>query len=352
MKARGLLLIFHSYGENVLTQQKVKQIFNATDTILFNDPMYHEVCADGHINVTLPNGTDITTCIVQGVNRFWNFSSILYGFTMSNDTDVQMAVSSPTFPDGSTVVRSDIFGRLTIDNTTSPELITSIESFMLYYLLPDTELAISVELDWVHAFTELSEQWQSNPSTAGFYIEAVSMGSFAEEFTNGILIDLPLVPFAFVIMVGFACYYFYRFDQVKSRTMLGFAAVMCVVVSVLFSYGCLFIIGVPFTVMTQLIPFIIFGIGLDDAFIIVDTYERTADSITSPVSLRNGQQSQQQQKSVEERMIETIDSAGISVALTSITSTIAFALGCLSKNIPLTTRVVSPKIGSISDRIS
>ena len=65
--------------------------------------------------------------------------------------------------------------------------------------------------------------------------------------------------------------------------------------------------------MTQILPFVIFGIGLDDAFIIYGSYSRT-DPALEP----------------EERILETIDDVGISITLTSITSSLAFGLGCLS----------------------
>jgi len=62
-----------------------------------------------------------------------------------------------------------------------------------------------------------------------------------------------------------------------------------------------------------MLPFIIFGIGLDDAFIIMGAYARTSTH-----------------KTAVERVTETIDDVGVSITLTTATSTIAFALGCKS----------------------
>jgi Niemann-Pick C1 protein len=55
------------------------------------------------------------------------------------------------------------------------------------------------------------------------------------------------------------------------------------------------------------------GIGLDDAFIIIGSYERTDPSTE-----------------VTERIRETVDNIGMSIFLTSLTSVTAFALGSLS----------------------
>jgi Niemann-Pick C1 protein len=65
--------------------------------------------------------------------------------------------------------------------------------------------------------------------------------------------------------------------------------------------------------MTQILPFIMFGIGLDDAFIISGEFGRT-DPKKNPV----------------ERIDETIEAVGLSVSLTTITSVLAFGLGCTS----------------------
>lgn len=60
-------------------------------------------------------------------------------------------------------------------------------------------------------------------------------------------------------------------------------------------------------------PFVIFGIGLDDVFILTCSYDRT-DRSKDPV----------------ERIRDTMDDVGLSVTMTSLTSTMAFGLGCLS----------------------
>ena len=132
-------------------------------------------------------------------------------------------------------------------------------------------------------------------------------------FERAIVEDIPLIPIVFIIMSVFTALVFFKRDKVQSRSLLGFGAVVAVLLSLLSGYGLLFIIGIAFTSMTQILPFVIFGIGLDDAFIIYGSYSRT-DPALEP----------------EERILETIDDVGISITLTSITSSLAFGLGCLS----------------------
>jgi predicted RND superfamily exporter protein len=111
----------------------------------------------------------------------------------------------------------------------------------------------------------------------------------------------------------FTCLAFFKWHKVHSRTLLGLSAVVAVLISIASGYGILFIIGIPFTPITQLLPFIIFGIGLDDAFILMGSFERT-DSRKDPV----------------DRISDTIDDVGISITLTTVTSALAFGIGCTS----------------------
>jgi predicted RND superfamily exporter protein len=114
-------------------------------------------------------------------------------------------------------------------------------------------------------------------------------------------------------MVAFTSIVFFQNNRVLSRTLLGFNAVLSILLSILTGFGILFICHVPMTSLTSILPFIMFGIGLDDSFIILGAFLRTNES-----------------KGPVERMIETIDEIGLSITLTSLTSVLAFALGSMS----------------------
>ena len=125
-----------------------------------------------------------------------------------------------------------------------------------------------------------------------------------------------------------------------SRSWLGFRAVATVLLAIMASFGLLFAIGVPFTALTpvsyrkqlrlmkvcdsvtghpmsfffpQLLPFIIFGVGLDDAFIISGAYSRT-DHSKNPVDW------------IHDTMVDI----GGTILLTTLTLSLAFALGLVS----------------------
>jgi len=98
--------------------------------------------------------------------------------------------------------------------------------------------------------------------------------------------------------------------------LLGIGAVVCILLSIITGYGLLFMFGVAFTPVTTMMPFLMFGIGLDDAFILYGSYNRT-DPRKDPVK----------------RIEETIDDVGLSISITTLTSALAFFMGVFS-NIP------------------
>jgi len=61
-------------------------------------------------------------------------------------------------------------------------------------------------------------------------------------------------------MAVFTCSVFFKRDKVQSRTLLGFNAVVAVLLSIMTGHGLMFCIGVPYGNLTPLIPFIMLGI--------------------------------------------------------------------------------------------
>jgi predicted RND superfamily exporter protein len=107
---------------------------------------------------------------------------------------------------------------------------------------------------------------------------------------------------------------FFKRDKVRSRSLLGFTAVISVLLSIMAGYGLMFVCAVPFTSMTQILPFVFFGVGLDDAFIITGSFFRLDPNSKDAVA----------------RVRDMIDDIGMSIFLTTLTSSLAFGLGCIS----------------------
>ncbi|CAB9510116.1 Pick C1-like protein 1 [Seminavis robusta] len=302
---RNLRMILYSYqgGESVLSRKGVEGVISAIDAVR-DIPGYDETCAES----TYKNAQGIHTCEIRSVANFWNISIDTFRGKVPTDVDVRMQVSKKKFPDKSPVDIPGIMGNTNIRGTD----IISAQAFFIDIALPST--AKDFESEALDAVLYLRERWEENRHLS---LEVLAYSSLEDETLRSVMQDIPLVPGVFVIMSLFCCFIFSRRHKVQSRSLLGLGAVVSVLLSVASGYGIMFIIGVNFTSVAQILPFVMFGIGLDDAFIVMGSYLRTDP-----------------EKDVVDRIQETMRDIGLSIVLTTITTTMAFGLMALSK-IPL-----------------
>jgi len=97
---------------------------------------------------------------------------------------------------------------------------------------------------------------------------------------------------------------------VLSRTAVAFAGVSSVGMSIAACYGLNGYFGVPLTPVTNVLPFILIGIGVDDMFVLAGALDRAPRHLD-----------------LEDRIAYMMKTAGTSITLTSVTDAVAFALG-------------------------
>eukprot|EP00934_Nitzschia_sp_Nitz4_P002728 Nitzschia sp. Nitz4//scaffold71_size96697//41966//44816//NITZ4_004693-RA/size96697-augustus-gene-0.144-mRNA-1//1//CDS//3329557241//2718//frame0 len=310
LATRDFVLTIHADGDDVLGKDGVERVFVALDTIRETQG-YNDIC-----QVETGEGEDEEPpCHISGVTALWGDSYDDFQATVTNDDEAIEVLSSLTYPDDSPVDHSAIMGKPAFD---SSGMISAASLYLLVVQLPNSP--VDDEDGPVETFEEkalenieaLQQKWLTEQGNK-FRIEYMAERSFSDEFERAILKDIPLVPGVFVMMSIFTALVFFKCDKVQSRATMGFGAVCCVFLAIATGYGLLFIIGTPFTSMTQILPFIMFGIGLDGAFILSGSFLRTSPS-----------------DPIVHRIEQTVEDIGMSITLTTLTSTTAFALGCLS----------------------
>jgi Patched family len=172
------------------------------------------------------------------------------------------------------------------------------------------------KLKVINLLLPIKKAWEEQPDSP-YRLEFYMFTTVPSELTRAITQDLPLIPLVFAIMSAFTCIVFLRTDIVQSRGLLGLGSVVTILLSITSGFGLAFIIGLPFTSMTSILPFVVFGIGLDDTFVIVGAHLRT-DPTLEPI----------------QRVQETMEQVGLSNLLTTITTLIASAMGFVTSNIP------------------
>eukprot|EP00934_Nitzschia_sp_Nitz4_P003618 Nitzschia sp. Nitz4//scaffold242_size29646//19350//22324//NITZ4_008052-RA/size29646-processed-gene-0.13-mRNA-1//1//CDS//3329543818//3608//frame0 len=305
---RYFTLSVHANGDNVVSLQGMNRLFMAADTVFQDTPGYNDLCLAG--TVPLADGT--MTCAVSSPTTFWNHSFEIYQEQIQQEYDLNLAFSAYFYPNGAPVDHEGILGDVVFDQD---NIVQFAPIYIVHIDLPrqdDETEAEEFEKLALENLGRLRQEWMEDAANP-FRLEYFADRSFADEFSRAILKDIPLVPIVFLVMSVFTSMVFFKRDPVQSRTVVGFGAVCSVLLAIMAGYGLMFIAGTPFTSMTQILPFIMFGVGLDGAFILTGAFFRTNHA-----------------KTTEDRVEDTVRDVGLSITLTTLTSATAFALGCLS----------------------
>ena len=341
-----LLAVFvHDHGDNVLTLHALRRSMDAYEAVQ-SLPNYKTLCSSGQYDNDNNTTTTTTTttaaryCRVSSPLRFWNFSRQLMEDSITSEQDILDKLSQETYPDGTPVDLEAILGNPQYNNSPTNNnnnsnsnssksnqqqlLLTMAQGLTTAFSLPHVEdLTAELESDALEAIFPLQQQQQDNNNNANDFLslEVLSKRSYPDEFMRAIVKDLPLIPLVFLVMAMFTCSILYRRDKIHSRMLLGIGAVVTIVMSLMTGYGLMFLCGVPFTNMTQSVPFVLFGVGLDDTFIITGAFlSRTTSSKNNKNNNNN----------VQERIQQTMQDVGLSIFVTTLTTAVAFGLGSVS----------------------
>ena len=267
--SEDLFAILHARGDSVL--DAVDYAFDVYETLRNED------------------STDVS---IDSVTSLWNHSRSLYEMDEDRLTTLSAAtkgsfLGKPVWSEEGRLLRVSSY--ITRVSAEDPLDLTSIEERLL----------------------QLRADWDALPLQP-FVLEVAAPTAFGDELTRGILGDAIFVPMVFVAISLFTCMVFYH--RHESRCLLGGLAVASVLLAIFSTYGLLFAVGIPLTALTQILPFVLFGVGVDDAYILSGAFLSTDRS-----------------KPTSDRVYETMEEAGLSIFLTSLTSSLAFAFGCLSR---------------------
>lgn len=139
--------------------------------------------------------------------------------------------------------------------------------------------------------------------------------SFSDEFGEAIQSDISLLVFSYVILLVYVGCNLGRMDKscVQMRAALSLSVLVTVGMSIVASTGLAASMGIMYTPLHSLLPFILLGIGVDDSFVIADAFDtvRSASSVRSKISI-------------------ALSHAGVSITITSLTDLVAFAVSSVT----------------------
>ncbi|KAI1891334.1 hypothetical protein AGOR_G00142730 [Albula goreensis] len=188
--------------------------------------------------------------------------------------------------------------------------IQSAEAVRLNYFLSESNRTLT-DL-WLTAFIE---KFSSKPDTE---LKTVSVSFFTsisrqKELETSSKSVVRFFSVTYFLAITFSIISCMRLDNVRSKVWVASVGVVSAGLAVLSSFGLLLLCGMPFAMTVASSPFLILGIGVDDMFIMISCWQRTA------VCHR-----------VEERMADTYREAAVSITITTLTDVLAFYIGLMT----------------------
>ena len=137
-------------------------------------------------------------------------------------------------------------------------------------------------MEWEEALIDFLKERQTDPEKSrymdiAFYTER----STTDEVTRGSESDVLTIAVSYLVMFVYVAIALGKFTKlsrvlIESKITLGLGGVVIVILSVVASVGCFGFMDIESTlIIFQILPFLILAIGVDNMFILVQTYQRS-----------------------------------------------------------------------------
>lgn len=140
--------------------------------------------------------------------------------------------------------------------------------------------------------------------------------SLSDEFGVAIRGDISKLGPAYGLMIFYLILMLSRYDPAHSMVCMSLIAVLIVGMSYAAGMGLGGLLGLYNNNLNSNIPFLLLGLGVDDAFVLVGEYRRAT--------------TQNPKASIEDRIAEAMRNGGMSVLITSATDALAFLVGSMT----------------------
>ena len=257
----------------------------------------------------------VCQCFITSILRQWNYNLT----TLQNDENILDTLSQY----GSRDDLEAVLGKPIFDEAGQ---IVKAEAFSLSYFLEDRSVVKDgAEEDVINegwekdVFLDVVESVPEDYS--GLSVDYFAARSFSDEFGGAVKGDLSLVYLSYGMAFLFLAATLGKFKcGTGSRWSLAFAAQFTVGLSTVAGFGFSSLCGLFFGPVHALLPFVLLGIGVDDAFVIVNAFNR--ERKVSRVSEDN--------EALVVRSARSLARAGASITVTSATDLVAFSISSSS----------------------
>lgn len=320
--------------ENLMQAMKMHQKITSTVvTVDDTDYTFLDLCTPAG-GSCISSFSGVCNCLVLSILKQWNYDLE----TLQNDEDYMTTLNqygngvedlaavlgNPTF-DVDFDVSSD-----NNNNMTQTQIIAA-EAFSVSYFVKDRSAAAEAGSDEAGSEADpINEAWeleaflnttQSASEKFSLDVNYLSGRSFGDEFGATISGDLLFVQVSYVVVFVFLGA---NLGKIKcgndSRWTMSLAALFMVGLSTAASFAISSAFGLFYGPVHSLLPFILLGIGVDNAFVIVNAFNRE----------RNIKRTDESNDQLADRSARALSRAGASITVTSATDLVAFGISASS----------------------
>jgi hypothetical protein len=265
-----------------------------------------EVCS--RVQCRSETAAHATTCVYQSPLKYWPNA------TFRSDPDLYATVSNLAAKDecGIPILRKTVLGGLEMG---AHHRVTKATSLMFAILVEAEPFGKARAFEY--GFLDVAAA--ANARAQHIQVAYMAQVSQDEEVARLASADVPLLVGSYVMMIAYVVFAMWGGHRSRSHVLLGLTGVALVICSIVVMLGLTVLLDVPFTpVSTQVLPFLLLGIGVDNIFILSNTYiarMRDPRSAAMPPA---------------ELVGAVLAQVGPTITLTSTATTLAFAVGSLS----------------------
>jgi predicted RND superfamily exporter protein len=290
--------------DNLLTKDYLLELMDLHDkveaiTSVAPDPETGEDADWNLRNMCYPLPGDGHPCFITSVLELWDYDKSL----LVADTNIQTLIKAAD----EDVLKTYLAGLTTNADTGDYEA----SGMKLTYFIQNRQVlnggdyedfpADAWELDFLDTMEACSE---------GFKCYRSAFRSTSDEFGAAIGGDVILMNIGFLVIIVYLSINLGKCgDAVGQRLALAMISVLAIGMAIAASMGISQVFGWPYTPVHSVLPFVLLGLGVDDSFVIMNSFLQTDRS-----------------KELPERMKYAMSHAGVSVTVTSMTDFVAFLI--------------------------
>lgn len=213
----------------------------------------------------------------------------------------------------STNILTDVTSLLAGVQTDAKGQVVSAKAVIFNWLLKESNTTSPL---WEQEF--LSTVLNTNRTKPeGVSIYVIATRSYNDMLAQVMDSNMTVLFAGFSLIILYVIFMLGRCNLIQQRIYLSLLGVSIVGLAILASYGFCFYMGFFFGPVHPILPFLLLGIGVDDMFVICDSL----DHVTR----------QHSNLDIPERIARAVQTAGISITVTSFTDIIAFGIGITTK---------------------